>query len=168
MCRPSVWVSRAKRRRRDRWIAWGVSPRMVGQTKNPAAERRQMPLGLSFSVAPLGLTIYVWPWTLGLTPQAKYLPPLRGSRGFRSTHLGGIYPALPQDYRHSRKNVFSGTHSTGRGSSIENREPSIEYPVSSIQHRAGWVGSEPNPAPPVNLFDSVALKKMTGLLQEAA
>ena len=38
-----------------------------------------MPSWWRLSVAPLGLTVFVWPWSLGLTPQAKHLPPLRGS-----------------------------------------------------------------------------------------
>jgi len=67
-----------KRRRRERWIAWGVSPSNGRQkTKSRGAATDAVVSG--FSCRPSGAHHLFRALYLGLTPQAKYLSPLRGS-----------------------------------------------------------------------------------------
>ena len=73
-------------------ISLGREPQDVGQKKYSAAERRQMLLGMLFSVAPPGLFVF-WLWFLGLTPQAKYLSPLRGFGRIRIQRCAGFLAA---------------------------------------------------------------------------
>jgi len=78
---------RGKRRRRDRHIAWGVSPRKgVPNMIQPRSGDRRV------SLSPLRGYGYLWiGLTLGLTPQAMCLPPLRGWR----TVFRAMSPPLP-------------------------------------------------------------------------
>jgi hypothetical protein len=75
-----------ERRRRDRLIAWGVSPRYRVSQHPEAPERgRQIAAAASaaatifrLSVAASRLEGFSPALFLGLTPQANYLSPLRG------------------------------------------------------------------------------------------
>ncbi len=90
-----------ERRRRDSFIAWGVSPRNRASQNREAPERgRQIAAAASAaatifrsSVAASRLEDLFRAVFLGLTPQANYLSPLRGLTEWRPRRCL---------YRHSR------------------------------------------------------------------
>jgi hypothetical protein len=78
---PARCEARRERRKRGRWLAWGASPRRRNGSKEiqPRSGDRQMRNRFCLSPPP-GAFLLSSSLFLGLTPQAKHVSPLRGSR----------------------------------------------------------------------------------------